>query len=64
MNFFGSCYLTYSNQLYGKFPPVYFATFSKGLWTHAVLGTNYHFQSSAGLQYPALFFFQKGFEFY
>jgi hypothetical protein len=49
MNFFMPCYLNHTNQLYGKFPKAYFATFGKSIWAHAVLGARNYFQSAAGI---------------
>lgn len=49
MNFFIPRYLTDTNQLYGKFPPAYFTTLSKGIWAHAILGACNYFQPSSCL---------------
>lgn len=43
MNFFSAHSLTYTNQLYGKFPKAYFATLGKSVWAHVILGTRNHF---------------------
>ena len=43
MNFFRPCSLTYTNQLYDKFPEAYIAKLGKSVWAHAVLGARNYF---------------------